>query len=443
MKCIIQSIPTPRTTISLPSTAIEKLSLEGKQTITLSMGAVEKKAILTHHGNQERCIYISSDLISDVTLPEWLEYEIQNQDDILLIGPVIGLLVRGKLDEMTNKRIKIYKNYLIDYKHVNGLIILFTTDGMDTKNKRVKGFAYNPKENKWTKGEFPFPAAVFLRRTIKESIRKKLQKVIGNRFFNSHVFNKWEMWEWFSENNQLRKHLPDTVLVENMEDVKRLINVYQKTFIKPRAGMQGTGIYQLSRTGQEYTLSYRMKGQNITTILENWEAVQTFLQSSLETDKYIIQQNIPLLRNNNRVMDIRVIVVKNQHGVWSVPGIVTKFGEINSIVSNISSGGSAEKGWQSLLELYHDDPKRAFKKYLEIEKLALTCCEVLERKGLHLGYMGIDIGIDEDHHLWVIEINNRDPDMTIALDADDLQLYYQIKSAPMYYAKWLAGFGGE
>ena len=80
---------------------------------------------------------------------------------------------------------------------------------------------------------------------------------------------------------------------------------------------------------------------------------------------------------------------------------------------------------------------------MEIEKLALTCCQVLESKGLHLGYIGIDIGIDENHHLWVIEINNRNPDMTIALDANDFQLYYKTKSAPFHYAKWLACFGGE
>ncbi|AZU60407.1 YheC/YheD family protein [Neobacillus mesonae] len=443
MKFFIQAIPTPNSTISLPLIAMEKLSLKGKQNITLSIGAIQQNAALSYHEDQDNCIYISTDLINGMTLPEFIEYEIIIYDDILLVGPVIGMFIRGKLGEMDHQRIKIYKNYLIDYKHINGLVVLFTSDGIDVKNKVVKGFVFNPKENGWEMGVFPFPSAVFLRRTIKESIRKKLDKLIQNHYFNSHVFNKWEMWEWFSEDEQIRKHLPETVMAENMEDVKQLMSVYQKTFIKPRAGMQGTGIYQLSKEGQEYKLSYRVKGKNITTILENWEAAQKYLQSDLNLEKCIVQQKIPLLRDHNRVMDIRVLAAKNQHGVWTVPGMVTKFGEVDSIVSNISSGGSAEKGWESLLELYRDNPKQAFKKYKEIEKLALTCCEALERKGLHLGYIGIDIGIDEDHHLWVIEINNRSPDMTIALDADDFQLYYQVKSAPIYYAKWLSGFGGE
>ena len=88
-------------------------------------------------------------------------------------------------------------------------------------------------------------------------------------------------------------------------------------------------------------------------------------------------------------------------------------------------------------------PKEAFKKYKEMERLAILCCKALERKGLHLAYVGMDVGMDDNKNLWIIEVNNRNPDMTIALDAEDKQLYYQIKSAPLYYAKWLTGFGSE
>ncbi|WP_066320428.1 YheC/YheD family protein [Bacillus sp. FJAT-29814] len=443
MRFMINTTPTSRSTISFPTTAVEKLPLKGEEVLTISIGAIQTSASVAYHDDHERCIYLSANLVKDMSLPEFVEYEIHMQEGILMIGPILGMLVRGKINEMNLSRIKIYKNYLNDYQHINGLIVLFTSDGINYKKKLINGYAYNPLEMEWVKGVYPVPSTVFVRKTIKESTRNKLQELIGDKFFNSHVFNKWEMWEWFSGQEQLRRNLPITVMAEDMEAVKQLMDVYQKTFVKPKAGMQGTGIYQLSRSGQEYKLSYRVKGKNIVTILDNWEAVQLYLQSELDLQKYIIQQKIPLLRNNNRVMDIRVIAIKNQNGAWSVPGMITKFGDVDSIVSNISSGGSAEKGWQALVDLYPDDPQQAFKKYKELEALALSCCEVLERKGLHLGYIGIDIGIDEDHHLWVIEINNRNPDMTIALDANDFQLYYKIKSAPFHYAKWLAGFGGE
>lgn len=43
-------------------------------------------------------------------------------------------------------------------------------------------------------------------------------------------------------------------------------------------------------------------------------------------------------------------------------------------------------------------------------------------------------------NLWLIEMNNRDPDPTIALDINNVQLYYDLKTNPLFYAKSLAGF---
>ena len=75
-----------------------------------------------------------------------------------------------------------------------------------------------------------------------------------------------------------------------------------------------------------------------------------------------------------------------------------------------------------------------------MESLAVKACESLEKTGMHLGNIGMDIGLNRSGHLWIIEINNRGPDMTIALDAGDREMYYRIKSAPLDYAKWLSGF---
>ena len=43
-------------------------------------------------------------------------------------------------------------------------------------------------------------------------------------------------------------------------------------------------------------------------------------------------------------------------------------------------------------------------------------------------------------HIWIIEVNNKDPNHTILLDAKDRQQLYSIKRANMLYAKRLAGF---
>lgn len=442
MKFTIKTSLTSNQTISLHSNILEELLLKDKKEILLNFGSIQKNVTIKKHDDNISTIYISIDLCRNISIPEFVEYEIRFKNDVLYIGPIIGLLIRGKIEEMNDQRIKIYKNYLIDYKHINGLILLFTIDGINEQTKTITGYAYNPMSNEWIKGLFPFPSVVFIRRTIKDVDREVLHKIIGNKYFNSHIFNKWDMWEWFSKDKKLRNYLPKTVLGTNIMNIKMLLEEYNHIFIKPISGMQGTGIFQLSNKENEYHLSYRIKGKNITTILESWEDVGNFIVSELKLNKYIAQQRIPLQKKEKRVMDFRVIVIKDQYGHWNVPGMVTKYGEENSIVSNISSGGSAEKVWDTLQQIYKHDIQKAFKMYINLEKLAILCCKSLEEKGLHLGYIGIDIGIDEDENLWIIEINHRSPDMTIALDAKDRQLYYKVKSAPLHYAKWLSGFGG-
>jgi len=65
---------------------------------------------------------------------------------------------------------------------------------------------------------------------------------------------------------------------------------------------------------------------------------------------------------------------------------------------------------------------------------------VLDEYGLNCGTLGLDIGVDLEEKIWLIEINNRDPDPSIALNVHDLQLYYELKTGPLFYAKFLAGF---
>ncbi|KAB2329997.1 YheC/YheD family protein [Cytobacillus depressus] len=441
MKFTIKTDHRSSHSISLHSTVLEKLSISKLQVINVKIGIIEKTAVnLRKHKQDKAVIHISADLLAGFSLPNSIDYEIIVEEKTLLIGPIIGLYIKWKVNEMTRSNINYFKKYFIDYQHINGLILLVNSDGIDEQNKIVNGFAYNPIKNEFTRGTFPFPSVLFCRKTLKEADRMILQNLVGSKYFNSYVFNKWEMWQWLSKNDKLCRSLPETGLAVNLQEVKKLIDESGCIYLKPISGSQGKGIYQLEKNRQKYKLNYRLNELNMTTILDNWDAVKKYLVAELDLKKYIFQKRIPLLKSNDRIIDFRVIVVKDQYGSWVVPGMITRYGVKKSIVSNISSGGSAEKTWDTLVGIYNNDFYEALKKYKEMEQISILCCEFLEDKGIHLAYLGVDIGMDEDKNLWIIEINNRYPDMSIALDANDFQLYYHTLAAPLHYSKWVAGF---
>ncbi len=441
MKFTIINDRTSRNSISLHPTVLKKLSISKLQVINVTIGIIEKTGVTLRKHQQDRAvIYVSADLLSGFSLPDFIDYEVIVKEETLLIGPIIGLFIKGKVNEMTRRNIDYFKKYLIDYQHINGLILLVTSDGIDEQKKIVNGFAYNSIENEFTKGTFPFPSVLFCRKTLKEADRMFIQNLVGNKYFNSHVVNKWDIWQWLSISDKLSRSLPETGLAANLQEVRKLIDESGCIYLKPDSGNQGKGIYQLEKKRNEYKISYRLNGSNMTKVLDNWCAVEKYLAAELDLNKYIFQKRIPLLKSNDRLIDFRVIVVKDQYGSWVVPGMITRYGVKESIVSNISSGGSAEKTWDTLVGIYNNDYNEAFKKYKEMEQISILCCSILEKKEVHLGYIGVDLGMDEDKNLWIIEINNRYPDMSIALDANDTQLYYHTQAAPLHYSKWVAGF---
>lgn len=428
-------------TLFLDHSIVKQYSLPSSGVINLKIGAWEKDTTFKAHSAEDpSLVYLSADIADDVQLPEHLPFELMIDQQQIQIGPVVGILISGRTEELGPRSLRGYLKYAASYQQVRGLVLLFTVDGMDDREKKVQGFAYNPETNSWEKGTYAFPSAVFCRRRTGSKLQKRFSSLIEERFFNSLIFDKWEMWERLSQYEDVRSYLPDTGLAAQKNEVKRFIDKYRTVFLKPMAGMQGSGVYRLEQQQSSYIFQYERSGQSMHSTAHNWEDAYAFMKDEMRIRSYLVQQEIDLIRIDERVVDFRVILQKSKHGTWYVQGSIARHGRGNSVVSNISKGGNAEKAWKTLMTVYDQNAHIAFRKLKEMEELAVTACESLEMTGMHLGNIGMDIGLDRSGKLWIIEINNREPDMTIALDAGDKELYYRLKSTPLEYAKWLSGF---
>lgn len=427
--------------VYLPRSFMEKYLLKDHVYLTLKVGSWMRKVRCKPEDQTKDVIGISQDISDEINLPENLSYEVFIHNGELYIGPVLGLLVSRKEKYLTPKRLEHYLKYVEGYPELQGLIIAFTFEGIMDEEKRVIGYAYEPDSRSWKRGTFVLPGAVYIRRAyIKLKTHNRLLNLIGDRFFNSYAFDKWEMWQWLSSLDETREYLPETVLLSDSLNVEKLLEKHRKIFVKPKRGYRGSGIYTVEKKLQEIVLQYRKDKSYISYVFMSLQDLHRYLFNNLMPTEYIAQQMLDLIKVDDRLVDLRVIVQKNRYGKWQVQGIVSRQGPKQSIVSNVSQGGAAQSAWNTLVGYYENKEDVCFRKWVEIEKLVLESCLQLEKMGFRYGNLGFDIAIDTSDKLWIIEINNIYPDHTIALDADDPLLYRTVMKVPLLYAKWLSGF---
>ena len=381
-------------------------------------------------------------LMDQMHLPEYPVYELAAEANEIVIGPFIGLLLSEKHRRLTASRLDAWKVYVREYERLHGAVVVFALDKVDTASRLIEGYGYNPGNDAFEKGIFPYPAAFF--RTIGLSSRWKnhFLSAIGDRFFNYPYFNKWQMYRWLSGDAAVGAQIPFTTRYESPEQLLRMLEQRRALYVKPMAGLKGRGVVRAEMENGAFVFRYHENDANHRDVMAAWEEARAYCALRFARGRFLIQQPVELLRIDGRIADFRCIMQKDLSGRWVCRAIVGRYGQRGSVVSNISSGGHAF----SLpdLEQMTDSFPRGRAQALQdaLIRFALAACGALDRTGVHCGSVGLDIGVDAQGKLWLIEINNRDPDPSIALNVGNTVLYHSVKSGPLFYAKGLAGFSG-
>lgn len=420
----------------------QNLSAEKKWFIRFGIQALEIK-LKTSSVLNENEIKLSVGIIDYLRIPLNCRFEIRREHNEILLGPFIGILITAKKSSL-DERVQYLSNYLYDYDHIGGSVIAFSLEGIDPVQYTIEGYLYNPDTEKWESGIFPYPASVFKIIYLNKDWRNHFQTVFGHRYFNSYVFNKWEMYKWLSHEPQLNSHLPKTMIYHTPQDLETLLSFYNEIFVKPVHGSLGNRIYKVTKNEENgLKLEYHYAGVPHEMIFSNVHDLGAFLKRQFKGKKVILQQSLDLISYHGKKIDFRIVMVKNQSGNWEDLCMVAKYGQQGSIVTNMFAGGTAEVGEITLKKIFDISEKEVFRFRKEISRTVHEAALCLEEYGVHCGNLGIDIGIDTSRKVWIIEINNLNPTPLFALHINDRQLFYQIKRLNMLYAKNLAGFPEE
>lgn len=411
--------------------------------------------IYFHVGQFKRILYVtirkqdklkksmafSSVLIRKLYLQKGQDYGVKKDINGLHLGPVVGITA-----DLFNERGRPFGNQTFFFqqllsagRNLGEICFAFNPLSINWGKGTVIGYTYGTKG--WVKGIYPIPDVIYPREKnySNHNYRRRLEKY-GARFLNPPVAGKWETYLIMKKNPDLQRYLPDTNLIKSFNVIETMLKKYPALYLKPVNGSRGKNIIKVikKRKSPGYEYQYEMNNLTIKGSALSLPRLQSSLRRVMGNRSYIAQKQINLLQYEGNIIDVRILVQKNQRGKWETTGVACREGRRGSITSNISSGGNGRKLEMVLNRHFSDEDKR-LEILEEIKYLALESARTLEKAIGKAGEMGVDIGVDHSGHIWFIETNLR-PARHVFLLIGEQDTRLKSVEMPMQYLRYLAGF---
>jgi glycosyltransferase involved in cell wall biosynthesis len=244
--------------------------------------------------------------------------------------------------------------------------------------------------------------------------------------------DKWEMYRCLKNDPVLVPHLPETAWL-TPETTMLFLRKHSSIYIKPTNKSLAIGLVRLDPLKHEEkwvaSTPYRAGG-----VLYSQPELKAYIRRLGRERKIIVQQPILLSRVGERPVDLRVAVQRDRQGKWQVSGIVARVGPSYGISTNVAVGGRAVPLASVSSQLGGSLPLPELKE--QIERIVLQAAKRLSEKIPGLADLGFDVGVDQNGHLWIIEVNGRDLRITFR-QAKEWEQWHETFAKPMEYASWL------
>jgi hypothetical protein len=383
-------------------------------------------------------ISISKNMFQKFNLPETIDYDCKINARNLMIGPVIGYLLKSCKKSFTPSYLDTQKIHYNTPYPVKGILFISALDQINIIEKTIEGFYLENGE--WRITKFPYPGAIYRRIEMREEYYNDLIDQMGDKIFNSYFFDKWETWQILSNYTHLKDHLPQTEKLKNLESLDFMLQQFKTVYLKQVFGCKSKGIIKVEKLEKGYAFSYRFKK---ALLLSDMKRVSSFIED-LHKEKgqkaYIIQQAISVKKYDNRPFDFRVIMQKDGNKMWNCSSIIARFGKKHSIATNFLLDGFALPGHEALKRVLGLKEREIFLKEQEIIRTCTNVCLILGKTVGNYGDLGIDVIVDENQKIWILEVNKVHDHKFPLYSIQDTAMYHKIVSMPYAYARALSGF---
>lgn len=336
-----------------------------------------------------------------------------------------------------------FRHMIKEGKELGATVFLFSPDDVFEAKRQIRGFV-PAVDGGWTSKWFGWPDIVIDRYRYYPKPKHKNYLSFRKRplfnYANSRFSSKWNVYQVLAQDEPMRRWLPETSAFSK-EQFLQMIDKYPVIYVKPNNGTGGRSIVRIKQVNGEYQLMGRSKHDNRKVIeqvkgktqLLKW--VERWIEDEkLENEFFLVQQGLDLNLVPNRTVDMRLLIQKDEFGVWKITGAGVRVGGEKSSTSNLHGGGKAVDAVAFLTPRFGTEKT---KQILEnCVQLAYRLVHVVEN---HYGRMiefGLDIGIDVDGRVWLIEQNPK-PGRDIFRGLKQTARYRQAVKRPLQYALYL------
>lgn len=355
---------------------------------------------------------ISGELKQRLRLPPGvLRLHVDIRDGRLVLGPFLGIMARPQISSPYGEQTSFFRRLIARAKAMHIYAFVFGPDDVQLENALVNGHRPYKSTSTWVTRRCPVPDVVFDRGFFKAAEKKRAQKLkdrlvhdYGVRLFNEDIGSKLDVYRTLMQDDVLAGHLPETASAETQEAISDFLQRYKMVYLKPAYGNQGRNVFRVSMRRNRVAYEGHLKGSRIVrSSAPNMPGFMRVLADTGERSPFIVQQGLHLAKVQGRAADVRALVQRDRAGQWRLTGAGVRIGG-STLVSNLHAGGSAAR--LDVLVPRPERKTRVAQLQARIADITLRVAEQLSRRNL-LGELGIDLGLDEKGHLWIIEVNLR------------------------------------
>ncbi|MFO1446353.1 YheC/YheD family protein [Bacillus sp. Bva_UNVM-123] len=281
----------------------------------------------------------------------------------------------------------------------------FSPGTVNFTNRSIRGQVY--EDGKWISRVMPFPDVIYNAGSPEKLAKSKdiIQKLKNEIPFTTHsIGNKWNMSERLKEAGEFSNYIIPSEIIKNTETFFKFVSGYKKVVFKPIDGRKGKGILFISKNGDGYEV---IKDSNVAYYSR--QQLEQLIKTMVSNGTHILQPYIQSVTKSGQIFDFRLHIQKNGEGKWVITTIYPRVAPKGSIIPNINNGGFTNYLDPFLKQEFKDE---AFNIRRTLEHFSLALANHIDelqmiQYGEIVDEIGVDIGLDENHKIWIYEINWR------------------------------------